>query len=518
MADNPLSGGQLPEPTQTPDTAQIQPQQPTPAGVQAAPSMQQQPAQQQVQPQAQPQQPAQPTPQQKNLIHDTMIGRAFKALSGQTTNYSVDPATGKEVQTQVQNTPGQFFKNIVASAILGGAIGAQNGSSAEAGSGLAAGFKGAQGVQDQNKQLDQERIQRAQQEYQNQQTAAKEQREAQAFQTEETLKKAQAAYWNLQQVKGALEIQNADYQSHHQMAEDGLQQTAGYRAAGINPDVTMNEKDHQAFMDANPGAATKYLWYNTGVEQSVGPDGKPQWHSTWEGYDKDKQIPVSNALLDSWSDLRKLRPDLFKVLDQEQADGKPKVLSPQEYMSISAAAKTAKDTAQAQKTEDLKTQLVQAQIQEAKSLAAEHSASLGKAAYELSREKLVDDATTAFLNGGNRDAKGNLTPLTTKQVSAIYPLINGQVKELEDAHISLLNQASKPDIDESTKKDLLSQAHDVGLQWSAANAQLQKLTNMPKVNDGTPVSPTATGPQVTVTLANGSPRQIGRFSESQPRC
>ena len=38
-----------------------------------------------------------------------MMGKAFKALTGQQTQYSIDPNTGQTVETKVQNTPGQCY-------------------------------------------------------------------------------------------------------------------------------------------------------------------------------------------------------------------------------------------------------------------------------------------------------------------------------------------------------------------------------------------------------------------------
>ena len=49
------------------------------------------------------------------------FGQAFQTLAGTASSYSVDPQTGQTVQTQQKQAPGQLWRNILASAIMGGA-------------------------------------------------------------------------------------------------------------------------------------------------------------------------------------------------------------------------------------------------------------------------------------------------------------------------------------------------------------------------------------------------------------
>ena len=172
-------------------------------------------------------QPAPDPAAQANAAHDSLTGRAFKALSGQTTQYAIDPATGKMQQTQVQNTPGQFFKNVVAAALLGGAMGEDKARQNE-GSGLAAFTQGGSAVVNRDEQQNQQRIQQAQQEYQNQLRAQQEareqatsQREAQEAPLRQDMLKAQTASYNAQVVRDALDTQSKDFSYHNEVAEAG---------------------------------------------------------------------------------------------------------------------------------------------------------------------------------------------------------------------------------------------------------------------------------------------------------
>src|SRR5882762_4096174 len=250
--------GQLPDPDQPQAQATLPPQ-----------PMQQAPV---VQQNAQPQ-PVQPTPEQATAAHDSMIGRAFKVISGQNTQYQVDPTTGRTIATQSQNTPGQFFKNIVAAALVGGAAGADNANSRTAGSGLASAMKGGTAVIDRDKQLDQERVQRAQQEFQNEQHAAENQRQeaeaqrqAQGFQSQELLRKAQIAQSNVETLRLNTLIHGEDFKQHQDMAAAGQQHFADYKEAGLKPIAQdISESDMHDFVKNRPGAST-LDWEPTGTK------------------------------------------------------------------------------------------------------------------------------------------------------------------------------------------------------------------------------------------------------------
>ena len=299
------------DPTNQPSTATIPQQQ-----VQGAPPAAMQPAPAQ-------QQPQQPNPQVATAVHDSLIGRAFKAISGQNTQYQVDPSTGKMVQTQVPNTPGQFFRNVVASAIVGGAAGADNANSRSAGSGLAAGALGARAALNRDQQLDQERVQRAQQDYQNQLVSQRNQREeaeaqrqAQGFQTEETLRKANIAHANAETYRTNVLTQGEDFKTHQEVAEAGNTHFSDYKDAGLKPIAeNVSEQEMNDFMKNRPGSS-QLDWEATGVKVGKDAQGNPTHEYTYSAFDPKGQIPVSQGTLDQWKKdgMDKYYPDLFKNL------------------------------------------------------------------------------------------------------------------------------------------------------------------------------------------------------------
>lgn len=255
--------------------------------------------------------PAPPNPAQAAAAHDTMLGRAFKILSGHAVNYSVDPTTGQTVTTKTQNSPGQFFRNIVAGAIIGGAAGAQGGEKTE-GSPLAAAARGGAAEMGQNRIQDQERIQRAQQEYQNELKADQEQRAQKEFQNEQTLFKAQMANTNLQQLKLHTELNGLNWTTHQKEAEAGQQWAKVYTDAGIEPTQTMLESQVQDFIQKHPGASTDYSFLTTGT-QVTGHDpktGLPTYESVVSLFPKDQNPNLKNYTIPSGL-VKQLKDDGF---------------------------------------------------------------------------------------------------------------------------------------------------------------------------------------------------------------
>lgn len=136
-----------------------------------------QPIQQQDQNQQAPVQSSPVNGPSPELAHSALIGHGFKSLvnsmAGSSTQYVQTPGGPQPVE--VPNKPGQFFRNILAGAIMGGVAGGQGPN--EAGSGWGAAARGAGAAQQGFQQQQQARQQQAQQQFQNQQSANKETRE-----------------------------------------------------------------------------------------------------------------------------------------------------------------------------------------------------------------------------------------------------------------------------------------------------------------------------------------------------
>jgi hypothetical protein len=146
----------------------------------------------------------QPSPvQQADQNHHYALGKMVASIFGQEHQYSVDPKTGETISTSVKQAPGTFFRNLVAGAILGGAIG----STAPGNSPGVGALRGAGAVLQNDEQMDDRRRAQAQQQFNNQKTVASENREDQKLKEEETFRQAQAAQWTAQNLAAAHEHQ-----------------------------------------------------------------------------------------------------------------------------------------------------------------------------------------------------------------------------------------------------------------------------------------------------------------------
>lgn len=415
--------GQLPQQGQP---AQQQPA-PQPAAPQQAQPQQAQPQQQQI------------TPQQANAIHDSMIGKAFKVLSGQNTQYTINPQTGQMQTTQVQNTPGQFFKNVVASALIGGAAGADS-ARENAGSPLAGVVKGGSAVINRNQQLDQQRIRQAQQEYKNQVQAQdqqlkqnQDQREAKNLQSEETLRKAQLASANAETIRTNQLTQGTDYTQHKEVADAGKQHFSDYDAAGLTPIAKdISETDMQEYIKNRPGASA-YDWEPTGVKVGVDAKGQPTHEYTYTAYDPKGKIPVSKGTIDQWKKdgMDKFYPDLFNNVKAGRE------LDATQYIAIKKKdAQLYNDNLTRQKN-DLTSEVSQAKIKESNAAAARDYASAAKDRTDASIAAIGKKQSEQFglalqeldkVGGDFSKLKPSSKVIIGESTSKLIPALNDELK------------------------------------------------------------------------------------------
>jgi len=268
----------------------------------------------------------QPSPQDISVQHDTLFGRAAKALMGGSTSYHTDQ-NGNTVAVNSPNSFQSFAKNVLAAGLLGAAAGA-NGNPAQ---GFAGGFArgGAAGVGEQERQ-DLIKRQQAQQEFQNQQNARREQREEQAADSEDQLRKAQIAHANALTYQTNVLTQGADFKQHQAMADWGKQHISDYEAAGLKPvfkDVP--ESEMQQTLANRPGAST-FDWEPTGVKVGVDDKGQPTYQTTYSAFDPKGGIPVSQGTIDQWKKdgMDKFYPELFNIVKAG------KTLDAQQYIEL----------------------------------------------------------------------------------------------------------------------------------------------------------------------------------------
>lgn len=418
--------GQLPEPTSVPVAAQVQPN-----FMQGGAPVVAQPAQA----------PAQPSPQDATALHDSMIGKAFKILSGQNTQYTIDPQTGKMTTTEVPNTPGQFFKNVVAAALVGGAASASH-ARENGGSPLAAVAEGGAANINRNQALDQERIQRAQQDYKNQLTAQNEQREdekqrldQQNFQSEEVLRKAQIAHANAETVRTNQLTQGDSFTTHQKVAEAGQQHFSDYKDAGLQPVAKdISESEMADFMKNRPGASA-LDWEATGTKLTKDANGQPVYEQTYTAYDPKGKIPVSKGTLDQWKKdgMDKYYPDVFNNV-------KPgRELDVNQYIALKRKDAELFNNNLVREKADQESDVAKARINEANASAARSYAEIGKVKQEIADDALGKKQSEQFgkalqeLDGVGGDfskLKPSSRVLIGESTSKLVP---GLTKEIGDA-------------------------------------------------------------------------------------
>lgn len=263
-------------------------------------------------------------PEQIAAQHESMLGKAVKALMGGQAEYSIDPQTGKMTQTPVQSKPGDIFRHILGGAILGAAVGADQRTAAK---GLA---KGAGAEQQNLERQDLEKRQQAQEQFRNQLTANKEQREQEQFKTEQDMRKAQTAMYNMQTLKENQQLQGETFKYHEDVAKAGQTKLDPYIEAGIPyryrdvPEHEMND-----IIKNNPGS-TSLHWEPTGVKLVKGADGNYDHIETYSAVDNSQAIKLTPELIKRYKDIGmdKYDPNKFEVL-------KPgKELSPTQYIAL----------------------------------------------------------------------------------------------------------------------------------------------------------------------------------------
>src|SRR5579872_2536528 len=190
------------------------------------------PQQQQPQQQAPPQQ-KQPTPEEADQVHHQALGRFAHMIMGNQRQYSVDPNTGKTVETTVPTKPGQWARSLVLGALIGAAAGASGGGGGgKVGSALAGAGRGAGAVADANQAKDQRAQAQAQQQFKNQQEAQKNNREETAATTEEQMKRAMIAHENIETLRTQQLINGDALHRYETEAENGRTKSQVYIESG----------------------------------------------------------------------------------------------------------------------------------------------------------------------------------------------------------------------------------------------------------------------------------------------
>jgi hypothetical protein len=397
------------------------------------------------QPPQAPQQAAPPSPQQTDMAHHAILGKAVSALmSGNTTSYSVDPQSGQTVASQTKMTPGQWGRSMVLGAMLG--LASASGGDAKGGSvgGFMGGFgRGGTAVAEHGEQQDALKRQQAEQQYKNQLEAQRNQREQdeagrqnRAFQTEETHKQAMIAAENMQTVRTQQLIKSGTLEQYQREAENGKAKIQPYVDSGIQPNVQDKTwQEVQAITAAN-SKAVGWDWEQTGVKTVINPDGTTGYVPTFAAYDPTKTVTLSQSFIDL---MKKAKiDDKFPGTTERLKAGQE--LKPSEFAALKAQyQKTYNDNMEMEKTK-LAAGEVSARTRLADADALKAATEAAKAKRNEKSSAMLGDALDAWTTaGGDQEAFGKLDKksqffITTNLVKSVDSL----EKQIKDA----LNQVS----------------------------------------------------------------------------
>jgi hypothetical protein len=367
--------------------------------------------------------------------------QAVHALLGTSTTYDQTP--NGPVPRQVENKPGQLFRSILAGAILGGAAGAEN-SQNDAGSGWSAAGRGAGAARQGQMQQQQQAQQQAQKQFENQQAANKEAREAQSAATEDQLRKAEIAHYNIAKLGELQAIQGGSYSAHKGYVADAKPVVDAYNASGLKP-VRENiaESDHDQWIKDHPGDAT-LDWQPVGMKSYKDADGNMNYETVWDAYDPKGPITITPSMWSDWKDSGLLdhRPDLVAVLKPDVNGNRTLPYSAFSNLTQqNTQLKTQQQADKGQAFQDKKNTLELTELNARIAQARAATAASGDEAL-IRKQELQDRATKKSAlekltqNGGDwaladpskkDDAKTHLTP---DEVIALQPEIEQQLSEV----------------------------------------------------------------------------------------
>lgn len=407
---------------------------------------------------------AKPNPAQAASVADTahhsMLGKAFRALMGNEVSYQVDPKTGKLVQTTTPEQPGQFFRSIVAGAMLGGAAASKNKAT-----NFAEGFtEGGEAAIEGKQKQDLKKRAQAQEDFKNQQ-------EAKRAGTEEDLRRAQIAMHNAQTMRENQLIQKEGFEAHEAVAARGRVQIQPYIDAGgsfIYRDVSETEVNQ--LLKDNP-TAVHFLWEPTGTKiaikdgkvlmfeptgtKEVTKDGRIDYELTYSAIDPKGKIKVTDDNIKAWkeAELDKVYgQDFFKVLSKD------KELPAEQYMSITEREQHLTNRANEKRKAKADVEKEEAGIKLTNAQAAHFKAESYKIYQDEAEKKEADAAFDILMKGGD------LTKLTPKQRGLLIKGLNDSANSTErEIHDLPKDPVSGQPTDQDTAKKLykdLDSYHD----------------------------------------------------------
>ncbi|MCI0421069.1 MAG: hypothetical protein L0312_17890, partial [Acidobacteria bacterium] len=193
------------------------------------------------------------------------LGKAARALfTGENVNYAYDDA-GQLVETRTPMKKGQIFRNMLAGALLGGAVGAGDPTHTFAGGAV----RGAAGVREKEEQMDLVRRKQAQEAYEMRLKGVQAGREGERLdlekqklelekkeqKTRETLAQAQTAMYNSEVFKNNVLSQGASLDQHLAMKKADENDINVFKSMGLQPAFRVPEGEITDLLKKRPDAA-----------------------------------------------------------------------------------------------------------------------------------------------------------------------------------------------------------------------------------------------------------------------
>ena len=326
--------------------------------------------------------------------------------------------TGAPVNQPKQNSPGFFFRSLLAGVLAGAASGAGHG---VAGAGM--GWNAATEMQDKQKA---EAHAQAQEQWQNQRQVTEDAQKATAATSEELVRKSTIAANNANTLRlnGLIQGESAD--RHEKEAAAGRAQIQSYVDAGIDPVVkNIPVSQFDQYVKDHPGSSA-YDWEHTGVHYGTDAQGNPIYEETLTAYDPKGKIPVSKATYDQWE-----KDGVFDRYPEYKDILKPgKTVDATTYVNIKGKAELVRADNLTRNKESLGLQELQAHIDEANSARKAHNAAANESGLsaeekrmEINRKKEEDAAWDALAAAGNDPGKLKDAHQKTIIARSVQPLM-----------------------------------------------------------------------------------------------
>jgi YD repeat-containing protein len=273
--------------------------------------------------QGQPPQQSQAAPQAAPDKHSAFGRLARSLFTGTDTSYQYDDQ-GKLVETQTKQKPGQLFRHMLAGALLGGAIGAEDPTHTFAG-GL---VRGGAGVQKDDEKKDELRRQQAKEAYEMRLKGIQSGREGEKLGMEkekldlekreqsnkDMLAGAQTSMYNSEVLRNNVLSQGASLDQHIKTKQFFAPEKATFEAMGLDPVLkNISESEMHNTWSKRPDAGG-LTWLVTDVKMGADDKGMPTYEYIYSGYDLKKDVAISAETLKLWkaSGMDKTHPEIFQ--------------------------------------------------------------------------------------------------------------------------------------------------------------------------------------------------------------